>query len=142
MQHRTFAILLALAACAALPAQAGNATVSDAWFRALPGKLPAGGYFVLKNSGSKPLTLIGAQSPACGTLMLHMTHQMGGMSHMMAVDSVEVPAHGTFAFAPGGYHLMCMEPALKQGTTVPVTLKFAGGETLQASFQVRSAAGK
>jgi periplasmic copper chaperone A len=142
MQRRTFGVLLALAAVAALPAQAGDTTISDAWFRALPGKLPAGGYFILKNFGPQPLTLIGAQSPACGTLMLHMTHQMGGMNHMMPVDSVEAPAHGTLAFAPGGYHLMCMEPMLKPGTTVRVTLKFAGGRALQADFQVRGATGK
>jgi periplasmic copper chaperone A len=47
-------------------------------------------------------------------------------------------------FAPGGYHLMCMQPAaaMRPGKTVAVTLDFAGGETLSAPFPVRNATGK
>jgi copper(I)-binding protein len=117
--------------------------VSNAWIRALPGALPAGGYFTLTNPGPKPVTLTAAQSPACGSLMLHMTHEMGGMAHMMAVDKVDVPAGGSFEFKPGGYHLMCMEPkALKPGTSIPVTLKFADGSSVTATFAVKDAKGK
>lgn len=119
-------------------------TVSDAWFRALPGKLPAAGYFSVTNAGRGPVALTGAQSPGCGMLMLHMTHNMGGMMQMMAVEQVEVPAGGHVAFAPGGYHLMCTEPAaaLKPGANVPVTLRFSDGSQLNAIFAVRTATGR
>lgn len=118
-------------------------SISDAWFRAMPGALPAGGYFTIANPGPKPMTLVAAQSPACGSLMLHMTHTMSGMTHMMPVEKVEVPAGGSFEFKPGGYHLMCMEPkALKPGTSVPVTLKFADGSSVTATFAVKNATGK
>lgn len=140
MTYRFVAALL-LTAAFALPAVAAP-SVSGAWIRALPGNLPAGGYFTLANSGTKPITLTGAQSPACGSLMLHMTHTMNGMAHMMAVDSVDVPAGGTFAFKPGAYHLMCMEPkGLKPGTNVPVTLTFADGTHLTVPFAVKTATG-
>lgn len=140
MKYRLVAALLACAACA-YPAAAAP-TVSGAWIRALPGNLPAGGYFKLANPGPKPLTLTGAQSPACGALMLHMTHTMNGMAHMMAVDSVDIPAGGTFEFKPGGHHLMCMDPkGLKPGTSVAVTLMFADGTRLAVPFAVKNATG-
>lgn len=128
----------------AMPAQAAGPTVSNTWFRALPNNLPAAGYFTLKNAGTKPVSLTGAASPACGMLMLHKTEHTGGMNHMSMVDSVDVPAGGMLSFAPGGYHLMCMDPtaALKPGAVVPVILKFADGITLQTQFPVKSAIGK
>lgn len=133
-----------LIATMALPAQAAGPTVSNAWFRALPNNLPAAGYFTLKNADTKAVSLTGADSPACGMLMLHKTEHLGGMNHMSMVDSVDVPAGGALSFAPGGYHLMCMNPtaALKPGAAVPVILKFADGTTLQTQFAVKSATGK
>jgi Uncharacterized protein conserved in bacteria len=115
-------------------------SVQDSWFRVLPGKLPAAGYFVLKNNG--PATaLTGASSPVCGSLLLHMTHQMNGMMHMMEVASVAVPAGASVTFATGGYHLMCVDPkpALKPGATAAVTLTFEGGATTTANFAVKAA---
>jgi len=106
----------------------------------MPGDSPAGGYFTLHNSGKTPLVLTGVSSPACGMAMLHKTAKMGGMVHMMMVDNVAVAAGGTLHFAPGGYHVMCMNPkGLKPGTNVPVTLQFADGGKLTAPFAVRSA---
>ena len=134
--------VLTLAAMA--PAAAPGLAVSDSWFRALPGTLPAGGYFTLRNSGAGKAVLTGAESPACGTLMLHKSETKGGLAAMDMVASVDVPAGGSVSFAPGGYHLMCTEakPALKPGATVPVTLTFQGGGQLTANFAVRNAAGK
>lgn len=143
MNHRSLHALW-LAAAVVMPAQAADPTVTNAWFRALPNNLPAAGYFTLKNAGPKTVSLTGADSAACGMLMLHKTEQMGGMNHMSMVDSVDVPAGGTLSFAPGGYHLMCMDPtaALKPGATVPVTLKFSDGTMVKTEFPVKSATGK
>ncbi len=129
---------------AAAPAAPAGVAVSDGWFRALPGTLPAGGYFILRNSGAAKAVLTGAESPACGMLMLHKSEDKGGMAAMDMVASLDVPAGGSVSFSPGGYHLMCMDakPALKPGTTVPVTLTFQGGGRLAATFAVRNAAGK
>jgi copper(I)-binding protein len=137
-------ILIGLVAVAALSASASAATVSvsDGWFRSLPGNLPAAGYFVLKNSGTAPVALTSASSPACASLMLHMTHNMNGMMHMMEVTKVDAPAGGTVKFASGGLHLMCMEPKLKVGSNVPVSLKFSDGSEIKADFAVRPATGK
>jgi len=118
-------------------------TVSDAWFRALPANLPAGGYFTLHNSGTA-VQLTAAQSPVCRTLMLHRSTRTGGTESMTMVGSVIVPAGGTIAFSPGGYHLMCSSPksAMTPGGQVPVTFRFSDGTTTTARFEVRNASGR
>ncbi|MGZ5939869.1 MAG: copper chaperone PCu(A)C [Rhizomicrobium sp.] len=135
--------LLALA-LATPAAAAPQVTVTQAWFRALPGKLPAGGYFTLHNGTAKNVTLRGAYSPACGMLMLHKSETMNGMASMSDVATIDVRAGGTLSFSPGGYHLMCMEPApaMKRGGTVAVTLQFADGTKVPVKFDVRGANGK
>jgi copper(I)-binding protein len=125
------------------PANAAQVTVSDAWFRSLPGHLPAGGYFTLHNTGPD-VRLTGAQSPACGMLMLHKSSTSGGMAEMAMVESVDIAHSGTVSFAPGGYHLMCTSPtgAMTPGANVPVTLTFGDGSTSTAVFAVKNANGK
>jgi hypothetical protein len=138
--------ILSAAAIALLatPALAANLTLDNPWFRMLPGKLPAGGYFTLHNASQTSVTLTGASSPGCGMLMLHKSESMNGMASMEDVKSVPVPAGGFVAFAPGGYHLMCMNPtaAMKPGARVPVSLQFADGTRIVSAFAVKNAMGK
>lgn len=142
---RALRVELALSAfLVATPALAGDVTIATAWFRAMPAHLPAAGYFTIHNAGTSKVTLIGASSGACGMLMLHKSSTGSGMSSMSDVESLDVPAGGTVAFAPSGLHLMCMDPtpAMKRGAIVPVTLELAGGKTVTASFTVKNARGQ
>jgi len=142
--------LLTLVAAGDMPVAArptqpvGGLQVQDGWWRALPGNIPAGGYFTLRNNGRQPVALTGASSPACGSIMLHQTTSSGGMAGMKHVMSVDVPPGGSASFAPGGYHLMCMAPGptMKPGGAVPVTLVLQSGAKLMATFAVRNAAGR
>jgi copper(I)-binding protein len=141
---RTAAFGLLLLTTAAAMAAPSALRLEDPWIRALPGSLPAGGYFVLHNDGKSAQTLVSAQSDACGMLMLHVSENKGGMSAMHEVTGVDVAPGAKISFAPGGYHLMCMgaKPAIRPGAKVPVTLIFKSGEKLTADFDVRGAAGK
>lgn len=127
-----------LAAFWTSPVQAADITVTQGWFRALPPSVPSGGYFTLHNGGVGKITLSAVESPACGMLMMHKSSN-GGMEHVMALD---VAPGETLTFAPGGYHLMCMNSKLKPGASVPVTFTFRQGAKLATSFAVRSATGK
>lgn len=134
-----------IAAFGAGPALAAGAiSIRDGWIRALPSGVPSGGYFTLHNGSGKDLVLTGAASPACGMLMLHKSENMGGMSKMEDVAEVPVPQGQDVVFAPGGYHLMCMDakPEIKPGAHVPVTLRFKDGTEVTAAFAVRNAMGK
>ena len=123
-------------------AEAAPFDITDAWFRSLPGKLPAGGYFTAQNNGRHDISITGVSSEACGMLMMHQSSSKGGMTGMDMVDSVKVPAGGAVRFAPGGYHLMCEAPKMKIGGKVPVLLHLSDGSTVAVGFQVRNAAGK
>jgi len=133
--------LLALLAMTA-PAIAAPIDINDPWFRALPGKLPAGGYFTAQNNTSRDVSITGVSSDACGMLMIHQSSNKGGMTGMNMVDSVKVPAGGMVRFAPGGYHLMCEQPKMKIGTRVSVLLHLSDGVAIAVGFAVKNAAGK
>ena len=120
---------------------AGPVQVRTPWFRYLLASIPAGGYLTLENAGAAPAVLTSAESPACGAMMLHRSETVGGTDRMVGVKQITIPGHGQFRFTPGGYHLMCMQPKMHPGETVPVTLRFADGSRLTVRFAVRGAKG-
>lgn len=121
---------------------AGAVTVEQPWLRFIIKDRPAAGYVTLRNTGDTPAMLTGASSPGCGMLMLHQSKQENGVEKMLHVPSITIAAHSTFNFAPGGYHLMCMQPQMQVGESVPVTLTFKNGQTVTAQFPVKGAGGK
>lgn len=135
---KRLAVLIASVLFAAT-AWAGDVTVSGAWIRHLPAGVPAGGFFTAQNHGKQATALVGASSPDYMMVMMHKTVEQGGVSKMMAVDKVELPAGGEVSFHPGGYHLMFMHARheIRVGSKVPVTLEFSGGEKVTAQFEVR-----
>jgi periplasmic copper chaperone A len=122
-------------------AAANDVSVANGWLRFIIPNRPAAGYFDLDNSTDAAIKLVGASSPGCGQLMLHQSRNVNGVETMAPVQSVDVPAHRSVSFTPGGYHLMCMSPTarLSPGSSVPITLKFANGSTITADFAVRGA---
>ena len=135
-------------ACLATPALAlqtsappARVAVRDGWVRWLPANLPAAGYATIRNGGDKPVHLTGADSPEYGMAMLHRSMHMQGKDTMQMVGSITIPAHGSVALAPGGYHLMLTNPRhpIKPGDSVHVTLHFAEGGTIRATWPVRPA---
>lgn len=137
----TALILFANAQALTLPPPLVHEWIEHGWVRWLPVNLPAAGYATIRNDGDKFVRLVGADSPDYGMVMLHRSMQKNGSDTMQIVDSVSIPAHGKLALAPGGYHLMLMQPkhAIKPGDSVHIALHFADGETLQARWPVRPA---
>jgi copper(I)-binding protein len=125
-------------------AAATGVTIEKPWIRLIIKTRPAAGYFTLKNDGNAPIELTGATSTACGMVMLHQSKEVNGVEKMLPVKSLAVPAHGSLSFAPGGYHLMCMQPqsSMQIGHSVPMTLQFAGGGSITAQFPVKGAGGQ
>jgi copper(I)-binding protein len=123
-------------------AQAAPLDITGAWFRSLPGKLPAGGYFTAQNNTRRDVAITGARSDACGMLMIHQSSNKGGMTGMDMVDTVKVAAGGQVVFAPGGYHLMCEGAKMKIGAKVPVLLNLSDGTAVAVAFEVKGATGK
>lgn len=131
---------LTLGLCAATAhAGAGAIRAQHAWVRWLPNKLPAAGYVTLENSSDKPVDLVEIDSSDYGMTMLHHTVSNGSTQQMTMVDKLTIPAHGSVAIVPGGYHLMLEQPqhAIKPGDTVHLQLQFSNGEKLDTAFAVK-----
>lgn len=132
-------LLLARGTFAATPAPA--ISVEHGWVRWLPANLPAAGYATIRNDGDTPVKFIAADSADYGMAMLHRSMQKNGKDTMEMVDALVIPAHGAVKLVPGGYHLMLMDPKhpIQPGDAVRLTLHFAGGQTVQATWPVRPA---
>jgi hypothetical protein len=147
MNCKTARLALAAAlviACGAPAFAADQVKIEQPWMRFIIKATPAAGYLTVRNDGDTAVALTGASSPACGMLMIHESKQEKGIEKMQHVASVPVPPHGKVTFAPGRYHLMCMQPQanMKVGATIPVTLKFKDGQTVTAQFPVKGPGGK
>jgi periplasmic copper chaperone A len=133
------AILPILIAALALPATAAPSrlSVSDAWSRPATG-VNGAGFMTLTNRGSNAESLVAASSPAAARVEIHATSLSGGMASMEKLASVPVPAGGEVTFKPGGKHLMLMglKRPLKPGDRFPITLTFASGAKVEATFSV------
>ena len=137
---KRLSLIVLLVSCAA--ASAAPFEVTDAWFRSLPGKLPAAGYFTARNNSNREVAITGARTDACGMLMIHQSQNKGGMSGMDMATRVAVPAGGTIKFAPGGYHLMCEDAKMRIGARVPVLVNLSDGTAVAVAFTVKGATGK
>lgn len=129
-------------ACALAADSVVGIEATDAWIRWLPAGIPSGAYLTLINSGTAPQVLVSAASPDFAAVSFHQTRTVNGVSEMSALGSLTVKPQSSLRFAPGGYHLMLMQPLrpLHPGDHVVITLRFADGKSLPVSFAVRSAA--
>ena len=93
----------------------------------------------LQNRGSRGYRLVGVSSTDFGRVMLHETEIRGGVVRMIHRAGVSIAAGEEAVFAPGGLHLMLMQPrrVLRAGDRVSVDLVFAGGRRLSVDFEVR-----
>ena len=133
--------LVALASCHRAPALG----VDHAWVRlaAVPGH-PAAAYLTI-DGGAEPARLIAIDSPVAGASELHQSMKTGpggamtgAMTGMQRLDGLDLPAQGKLAFAPGGNHVMLfgVSPRVKPGDAIPLVIRFAKGQPLQASAKV------
>ncbi|MDJ0878217.1 MAG: copper chaperone PCu(A)C [Halieaceae bacterium] len=136
---RFFRFLPLVAVFAALPCWAVDA--SDGWMRAMPpGQPTAAAYLTLSNPGDSTVALVSASTPLAGSVEIHRSFQQDGMWRMRRLTDLPIPAGGDAALAPGGAHLMLfnMKRALREGDSLPLTLEFDNGETVELSIEVRA----
>ena len=132
-------LILALALDPAASEEAG-VSVRDAWIRETPpGMTMMAGYMALRNNTSRSQVLVAASSPGFATVMIHRTIVKDGMARMEHASQIELTPNASLIFAPGGYHLMLMNPkrALRAGDPVVINLEFRGGLALPVPFEVR-----
>ncbi|HVJ61888.1 MAG TPA: copper chaperone PCu(A)C [Tahibacter sp.] len=135
---------LLIVSLVSLPAAAaGKLVVDDAWIRAAPpGVRMLAGYARLTNAGDAPLVVTGATSAAFGDVSLHASAVEDGVAKMRPLPRLTIAPGATETLAPGGKHLMLMQPAatLEVGAKATITLTVEGGGDGTAEFVVRDGA--
>jgi len=136
-----FALAAALAQAADYTA--GPLTAAAPWSRPAAAGMTGAGFLTLTNNGRAAETLVRVESPVAARVEIHRSTLAGGVSRMEKARSVQAPAGGSVAFAPGGYHLMLvgLKSALKPGQKFPATLTFASGRRLPVAFTVSEGMG-
>lgn len=136
---RLACVWVALCCVATVAHAEGRIGVFDAWIReAPPGATMLAGYATLKNTGDAPLTILTVQSDAFRMTSLHETVVDGDIVRMREMHRLQIPAGGQVQLAPGGKHLMFMQPrrAIRVGDQVGVTFLMADGSRVETRFDV------
>ena len=121
---------------------AGTVHVRDAWIPEAPPVADVmAAYFVIDNTGSKPVTITGFSCKAFGGVMMHKTIEKDGMSRMIHMDTLTVAAKSKLKFERGGLHLMLMQPkhGFKAGDKVAMSMQTADKHTIHFTAIVKPA---
>ena len=125
---------------------AGDLEITGAFTRAtLPNAPVAGGYLTISNSGATDDRLISVTTPIAGNAQVHEMKMEGDVMKMNELpDGLVIPAGGSVALEPGGYHLMFLQLTrpLVEGESIPVTLTFEKAGAVEVQLQVGSPAAK
>ena len=113
--------------------------IDQAWVRLSPNKdRPSSGYFVA-HGGDAGTQLRGVLTDYALKVEMHESFSEGGVMKMKPVDSVDIPAKGTVAFAPGGKHLMIWginDTAISRGK-MTFTFLLANGDRLLVDVAIQ-----
>ena len=159
-------VALLVAACSGA---AGDIKISEPWARTSPMVAGAGAaYMVIENKASAADALIGAASDVAKAVEVHETYEVASempmesmgtasempmasaapmasmdmgseMMGMRKIDRLDIPAGGTVALEPGGYHIMLIDLTreLKAGEKIEITLKFEKAGDVKVTAEVR-----
>jgi copper(I)-binding protein len=140
MNRRRLLALALAGALAALPARAGELTVTDAWSRSTPPVAKVGVvYFTLNNGTGKSDRLLKLSTPVAAKVEVHRTEVLDGIARMREVAVLHVDAGQTLEFRPGGLHVMLigLKRPLVGGTAYDLDLMFevAGPRKVRVSVR-------
>ncbi|MEM8813536.1 MAG: copper chaperone PCu(A)C [Pseudomonadota bacterium] len=120
--------------------QHGDLTINEPWARATPPNARVGaGYGVLINTGNEPDRLLGGESAVSERIEIHdMKVQDGVMIMRPITDGLEIPAGGSVALKPGGYHIMFigLNDGLKEGQSAKAILRFERAGAVEVTFPI------
>ncbi len=92
-------------------AMAAGVSIENVWIRAtVPDQQVAGAYMEITSPVNA--RLVGAQSPAAGSMEIHFMRMNHGVMEMREIKALPLPKGKTVTLAPGGFHLMLFD--LKQ----------------------------
>ena len=136
-------LLLAFVSLGACAREHGACTpqVRDGWVRLVPGGMPMhAGFGRIENTCAAPATIVSASSPSYGSVMLHESRIVNGISQMRMLQELRIAPDAAAVLKPGGLHLMLMDPTakLKPGSRVAIDFTLKDGRHVLGEFEVRA----
>ena len=114
--------------------------IHNAWIKNLPPAVPVrAGYMTIRNARADAISIIAIRSDAFASVEIHRTVAEDGMMRMEAVPTLVIEPGATVKLAPGGLHLMMMNPAepTKPGDVLQIAIELDDGSTQNLNMTVK-----
>ena len=114
--------------------------VSDGWVRlSAVTSNPSAAYFTI-HGGPADTRLLSVSTDRAIRSEIHKSMKSGNMASMEPLRSLDVAAHSTIKFEPGGMHVMLynINPGVKPGDRMPLIFTFANGERIEYDAPVQA----
>ena len=113
--------------------------ISDARIKNLPPSVPVrAGYMTIHNPSQMAISIVAIHSEAFASVEIHRSVMQDGMMRMDLVEVLEIDAGTSLQLAPGGLHLMMMQPleATHPGEQIEIILQLSDGSEQSLKMKV------
>jgi copper(I)-binding protein len=113
--------------------------IRDPWIKNLPPSVPVrAGYMTVYNPQSKPVSIVSLHSDEFASIEIHQTIEQDGMMRMEQVPSLKIEPNSSVQLAPGGLHLMMMNPSepTQPGDLLEIVIVLDDGSEQRVEMQV------
>jgi len=121
------------------PIASAELDVRDPWIKNLPPSVPVrAGYMTIHNPQSKAVSIVSLRSDAFASIEIHQTIEQDGMMRMEQVPSLKIEPNSSVQLAPGGLHLMMMNPSepTRPGDLLEIVIVLDDGSEQRVDMQV------
>ena len=104
--------------------------ITDARIKNLPPTVPVrAGYMTIHNPSQVAVSIVAIHSEAFASVEIHRSLMQDGMMRMDLVEALEIDADTSLQLAPGGLHLMMMQPVepTRPGEHIEIILQLSDG---------------
>ena len=113
--------------------------ISEARIKNLPPSVPVrAGYMTIDNPSQITVSIVAIRSDAFASVEIHRSVMQDGMMRMNLVESLQIAPGGRLQLAPGGLHLMMMQPvqATRPGEDIQIILQLDDGSEQPLTMKV------
>jgi len=113
--------------------------IRDPWIKNLPPSVPVrAGYMTIHNPQSKAVSIVSLHSDAFTSIEIHQAFEQDGMMSMEQVPSLKIEPNSSVQLAPGGLHLMMMNPSepTQPGDLLEIVIVLDDGSEQRVEMQV------
>ncbi|WP_299179597.1 copper chaperone PCu(A)C [uncultured Neptuniibacter sp.] len=133
-----------LATLSAAPFAMAEVSVENGYARAVPpGQMNSASFMIINNSDASDIQLVSGSSSVAKVVELHTHTNENGVMKMRQVETITVPAEGSVALQPGGYHIMLigLKTDLAEGGEIDLKLNFSDESSKLLTLPVKKVMG-